>query len=309
MGTAITQTGGRIPAARDDIPIGEGFRAGEALPILETMTSPSDPSLPGTRGRWLLLGLSSLFAVYLVLLVVQPAGTSEVVRWLYNILLVGAAFVCLTSPNQRGKRAGGLALYRNDAAPLGCRRLLLHALPAGFDGVPADRDGCALAHLLSHPLCRDRPARTGADGALRAQPLARRGARRARGGRRGRCSPVRRGCREHGRLAADRGDERGVSACRRTAARHGRRRPGDHRLAARPSLAVHPRQHRPRSRLRTAASSIRLRSARRTASSCSTPGGRSRCSSSPPPRGSPPAGSVPSAPRARGCWRCPRSSA
>ena len=67
------------------------------------MTSPSDPSLPGTRGRWLLLGLSSLFAVYLVLLATQPAGTSEVVRWLYNFLLVGAAFVCLTSPNQRGK--------------------------------------------------------------------------------------------------------------------------------------------------------------------------------------------------------------
>jgi diguanylate cyclase len=70
---------------------------------LEKMTSPSDPSLPGTRGRWLLLGLSSLFAVYLVLLVAQPAGSSEAVRWLYNILLVGAAFVCLTSPNQRGK--------------------------------------------------------------------------------------------------------------------------------------------------------------------------------------------------------------
>ena len=33
----------------------------------------------------------------------QPAGTSEIVRWLYNVLLVGAAFVCLTSPNQRGK--------------------------------------------------------------------------------------------------------------------------------------------------------------------------------------------------------------
>ena len=102
ISTAITQTGGRNPAARDDIPPGEGFRACDAHP-LETMTSPSDPSLPGTRGRRLLLGLSSLFAVYLVLLVAQPAGTSEVVRWLYNILLVGAAFVCLTSPNQRGK--------------------------------------------------------------------------------------------------------------------------------------------------------------------------------------------------------------
>jgi len=67
------------------------------------MTSASDPALPGTRGRWLLLGLSSLFAVYLVLLIAQPGGTSEVVRWLYNFLLVGAAFVCLTSPNQRGK--------------------------------------------------------------------------------------------------------------------------------------------------------------------------------------------------------------
>ena len=38
-----------------------------------------------------------------MLLVAAPAGTSDVVRWLYNILLVGAAFVCLTSPNQRGK--------------------------------------------------------------------------------------------------------------------------------------------------------------------------------------------------------------
>ena len=208
------------------------------------MTSPSDPSLPGTRGRWLLLGLSSLFAVYLVLLVVQPAGTSEVVRWLYNILLVGAAFVCLSSPHQRGReraawRCLGTTLLLWAAGDFYYTLFLLDC-----DGVPADGDRSALARLLSHPLRRDRPARTGADGALRAEPLARRGARRARGRRRRRRSPVRRGRREHGRLAADRSDERGVSACRRTAARPGRRRPGDHRLAARPGLAVHPRRHR-----------------------------------------------------------------
>ena len=70
---------------------------------METLTPSVDRRLPGTRGRWLLLGLSSLFALYLVLLVAEPAGSSEVVRWLYNILLAGAALVCLTSPNQRGK--------------------------------------------------------------------------------------------------------------------------------------------------------------------------------------------------------------
>jgi diguanylate cyclase (GGDEF)-like protein len=70
---------------------------------MEKATRPANRSLPGTRGRWLLLGLSSLFAVYFLLLVVEPAGSSDIVRWLYNILLVGAAFVCLTSPNQRGR--------------------------------------------------------------------------------------------------------------------------------------------------------------------------------------------------------------
>ena len=70
---------------------------------METLTPSIDRRLPGTRGRWLLLGLSSLFALYLALLVVEPAGSSEVVRWLYNILLAGAALVCLASPNQRGK--------------------------------------------------------------------------------------------------------------------------------------------------------------------------------------------------------------
>jgi diguanylate cyclase (GGDEF)-like protein len=70
---------------------------------METLTPPVTLPVPGNRGRWLLFGLFFLFAVYLVLLVSEPAGTSGVLRWLYNVLLVGAAFVCLTSPNQVGK--------------------------------------------------------------------------------------------------------------------------------------------------------------------------------------------------------------
>ena len=58
--------------------------------------------MPGSRGTWLFVGLSTLFAVYLVLLVAEPAGASDAVRWLYNLLLVGAAFACLISPKQRG---------------------------------------------------------------------------------------------------------------------------------------------------------------------------------------------------------------
>ena len=207
------------------------------------MTSRSDPALPGTRGRWLLLGLASLFAVYLVLLVVQPGGSADVIRWLYNFLLVGAAFVCLTSPHQRGReraawRCLGTTLLLWAAGDFYYTLFLLDATVS-----PPTVTDVAVAHLLSHPLRRNRPARSGADRALRAEPLARCGARRARGGRCRSRGPLRHGRREHRRFAADGGDERGVSACRRAAARHGRRRAGDHRLAARSRLAVHPRKH------------------------------------------------------------------
>ena len=243
MGTSITQTGGRIPAARDDIPHWRGIPRRRRPTNLETMTSRSDPSLPGTRGRWLLLGLSSLFAVYLVLLVVQPAGTSEVVRWLYNILLVGAAFVCLTSPHQRGReraawRCIGTTLLLWAAGDFYYTLFLLDATVSP----PTVTD---VLWLVSYPilyagiglLVRARTVHfersLWLDAALAALAVAAVGAAVLFGD----------GRREHGRLAADRGDERGVSACRRTAARHGRRRPRDHRLAARPRLAVHPRQH------------------------------------------------------------------
>ena len=212
-------------------------------------------------------------------------------------------------PQPAGEGAGRLALPRSHAAAVGRRRLLLHALPPRLDGGAADGDRLALARLVPRSLRRDRPARARADAALRAEPLARCSARGTRGRRARRRGPVRRSCREHRRLAADRGDEPRVSARGRAAARPGRRRPGDHRLAARPRLAVHSRRHRRARAWRTAASSTRRRSARRTASRCSMPAGRSRCSSSRPLRGSRPAGSAPSAPRAPACSRCRRSSA
>ena len=69
---------------------------------MKTATPPADRRVPARRGTWLLLGLTVLFAVYVVLLAAEPSGASGVVRWLYDALLVGAAFVCLISPSQRG---------------------------------------------------------------------------------------------------------------------------------------------------------------------------------------------------------------
>ena len=54
-------------------------------------------------GRWLLLGLVGLFLVYVAWLVVEPSGSASSSRWLYNLLLVGSAFVCLRSPRRTGK--------------------------------------------------------------------------------------------------------------------------------------------------------------------------------------------------------------
>ncbi len=52
------------------------------------------------RGDRLLLGLGVLFLVYVGWLAVAPGGSS---RWLYNILLLGAAFACLASPLRKGR--------------------------------------------------------------------------------------------------------------------------------------------------------------------------------------------------------------
>jgi diguanylate cyclase (GGDEF)-like protein len=53
-------------------------------------------------GRRLLLGLYGLFAVYLVWLLVEPGGSASSSKWLYNLLLVGSAALCLRSPHRSG---------------------------------------------------------------------------------------------------------------------------------------------------------------------------------------------------------------
>ncbi len=69
------------------------------------------PLAADSRGGGLLLALSALFGVYLAWLVFEPGGSASGSKWLYNFLLVGAAFVCLKSPHLRGKeRAAWLCL-------------------------------------------------------------------------------------------------------------------------------------------------------------------------------------------------------
>ena len=61
------------------------------------------PFFDQVRRGGVLLALSGLFALYLVLRLADAGDQSTPVRWLYNLLLVGSAFVCLKAP----MRAGG----------------------------------------------------------------------------------------------------------------------------------------------------------------------------------------------------------
>jgi two-component system cell cycle response regulator len=68
-----------------------------ARSVLPLRVSAAAGSLPRRRG--LLLALVGLFVVYLGWLLVAPGSA----KWLYNVLLVGSAFVCLQSPLRRTK--------------------------------------------------------------------------------------------------------------------------------------------------------------------------------------------------------------
>ncbi|MGZ8694363.1 MAG: HD domain-containing phosphohydrolase [Gaiellaceae bacterium] len=58
-------------------------------------------------GKGLLLGLCGLFGLYVAWLLIEPGSA----KWLYNVLLVGSAFVCLSTPLRRSKeRAAWLCL-------------------------------------------------------------------------------------------------------------------------------------------------------------------------------------------------------
>ena len=65
------------------------------------MRRPLSELVPRRRGG-LLLGLFAMFLLYLGLVTAEAGEQTAPVRWLYNLLLVGSAAVCLKAPNQRG---------------------------------------------------------------------------------------------------------------------------------------------------------------------------------------------------------------
>ncbi|MGH3070938.1 MAG: bifunctional diguanylate cyclase/phosphohydrolase [Gaiellaceae bacterium] len=65
------------------------------------MRRPLSQHVPRASGG-ILLGLFGLFLLYVALVAVESGEQSTPVRWLYNLLLVGSAVVCLKAPNQRG---------------------------------------------------------------------------------------------------------------------------------------------------------------------------------------------------------------
>ena len=67
------------------------------------IAAPPGAAVAFARGKWLLGALFTLFAVYVVWLVAGPSGTSAAAKLPYNLVLAGAAFVCLSSPLRTGK--------------------------------------------------------------------------------------------------------------------------------------------------------------------------------------------------------------
>ena len=110
----------------DDIAIMAASLSTRTLVPINSRVAEGPAPSPG-RGRWLLLGLCVLFGVYVGWLLVDPSSA----KWLYNVLLVGSAFVCLSSPLRRTRERAAWTLPRHHPAPLGGGRLLLHDLPLG----------------------------------------------------------------------------------------------------------------------------------------------------------------------------------
>ena len=301
---AITRTGGRIRADRDDIPLARISERDAPNGHVDTSCSPTRAAIPR---HVVFLGLSTLFAVYLALLVVEPAGASGVARWLYNLLLVGAAFACLASPTARG-RTGRLAL-------LGITLLLWAAGDFYYtlfllDSTAAPPTVTDWLWLVSYPvlyagiglLVRARTLHfersLWLDAALAALAVAALGAAvlfgavvESTGG-----SPLTAAM----NLAYPLADALLLGLVVAVLAITGWRldRAWLCILAGTAALAL-------------ADSGVLYQAAVGSTDSirCSTPAGRSRCFSSPPLPGSRPAGSAPSAPRAPACSRCRRSSA
>jgi diguanylate cyclase (GGDEF)-like protein len=97
----------RALAGSDDTAIMAASISSRTLIQIRGRLTHESPAASPRRGKGLLLGLSALFGLYVGWLLIEPGSA----KWLYNLLLVGSAFVCLSSPLRRSKeRAAWLCL-------------------------------------------------------------------------------------------------------------------------------------------------------------------------------------------------------
>ena len=96
---AIPRMEVRAPAGGDDIASMAAISSTRTLLPFRGRAASGSPAGETFRGRAFLLGLTGLFALYVGWLLIDPGSA----KWLYNVLLVGSAFVCLSSPLRRTK--------------------------------------------------------------------------------------------------------------------------------------------------------------------------------------------------------------
>ena len=97
----------RVQARGDDIAIMAAFTSTRTMVPIRDQVAADPVAATSGHGNRLLLGLCALFGLYVGWLVLEPGSA----KWLYNVLLVGSAFVCLSSPLRRSKeRAAWLCL-------------------------------------------------------------------------------------------------------------------------------------------------------------------------------------------------------
>ena len=102
----ITRKEVRAPAGSDDTAFMAAFTSTRPLLAIRGGLTQNSPAA-SPPGRWLLRGLCALFGLYVGWLLFDPGSA----KWLYNVLLVGSAFVCLSSPLRRSReRAAWLCL-------------------------------------------------------------------------------------------------------------------------------------------------------------------------------------------------------
>ena len=97
----------RAPAWSDDIANMAASTSTRTVTPIRARGAGDPTAAVFVRGKGLLLGLCALFSLYVGWLLIEPGSA----KWLYNLLLVGSAFVCLSSPLRRSdERAAWLCL-------------------------------------------------------------------------------------------------------------------------------------------------------------------------------------------------------